>query len=313
MKKFLGLFFSIIFANQFVFASDLTIRQFPESPREGEEVKLTLESDKYNLNIANITWSVDGQESDSGVGRKTLSLKAPTNGLAQIILAKVSQEGFNDDQIQKALEANTNFILYEGVDSYVPSFYKGRRLPTKEGTVRAAFFSFKDGQISGFNDFSKENYSWKINGEDKHEYSGTGKILNTMQTSIMDSSVNLKISKRDANQNIKSAETNIPLQKTEVLVYKTDEKKLLKQVLSDTETGKKIYLFVEPFFFSISNKKDTRLLYDWKINDVATKISTPWSVVFSGKERDSVKINLDIANKEKVTQENSRGFTFKVQ
>ena len=116
MKKFLGLFFSIIFANQFVFASDLTIRQFPESPREGEEVKLTLESDKYNLNIANITWSVDGQESDSGVGRKTLSLKAPTNGLAQIILAKVSQEGFNDDQIQKALEANTNFILYEGVD-----------------------------------------------------------------------------------------------------------------------------------------------------------------------------------------------------
>lgn len=313
MKKFLGLFFSIIFANQFVFASDLTIRQFPESPREGEEVKLTLESDKYNLNIANITWSVDGQESDSGVGRKTLSLKAPTNGLAQIILAKVSQEGFNDDQIQKALEANTNFILYEGVDSYVPSFYKGRRLPTKEGTVRAAFFSFKDGQISGFNDFSKENYSWKINGEDKHEYSGTGKILNTMQTSIMDSSVNLKISKRDANQNIKSAETNIPLQKTEVLVYKTDEKKLLKQVLSDTETGKKIYLFVEPFFFSISNKKDTILLYDWKINDVATKISTPWSVVFSGKERDSVKINLDIANKEKVTQENSRGFTFKVQ
>ncbi len=313
MKKFWVFVFSIFFTSNFVFASDLSIRQFPESPREGEELKLTLESDKYDLSVAHITWSVDGQQVDSGVGRKTLSIKAPTNGLAQIILANVSEEGFNDGQIQKAIEANTNFVLYEGVDSYVPSFYKGRKLPTKEGVVKAAFFSFKDGQITGFNSSFKENYSWRVNGEDKQEYSGQNKIINNIQTSVTDNSLNLKISKRDVNQNIKSADVNIPLQRTEVLVYKTDEKKLLKQVLSDTEIGKKIYLFVEPFFFSVSIKKDNRLIYDWKINDLTTKISTPWSVVFSGKERDSVKINLNLINNEKVTQENSRGFTFKVE
>ena len=313
MKTFLFLCFSLLFTINSAFASNLDIRQFPESPKEGEEVKLNLESDKYDLDISTITWSVDGAQVDSGVGRKTLSIKAPTNGLAQIILVKVSQEGFDDGQVQKVIEANTNFILYEGVDSYIPSFYKGRRLPSKEGNIRAAFFSFKDGQIAGFGDTTRDEYSWNINGEDKKEYSGQGKIINTIQTLTVDNFVNLKISKRDNTQNIKTAETNIPLQKTEVLVYKTDEKKLLKQVLLDTEIGKKIYLSVEPFFFSVTNRKDSKLLYDWKINDVATTIITPWSVVFSGKERDSVKINLKLINNQKVTQENSRGFTFKIE
>lgn len=309
------LFFCIIFfvTLNFSFAQNLSLKQFPDSPREGEEVKITLESDKYDLNIANITWSVDGQIVDSGVGRKTLNIKASSNGLAQIILASVEQEGYNPDKTQKVLEANTNFILYEGVDSYVPSFYKGRRLPSKEGTVRAAFFSFKDGEISGFNNSSGDQYEWKINGEEDKNLSGQNKIINNIQSRVTDNALSLRIAKLDSRQSLKIAEANIPLQKTEVLVYKTDEKKLLKQVLNDTEIGRKIYLLVEPFFFSVNNKQDQKLLYDWKINDVETKIATPWAVVFSGKERDTVRINLKLINNQKITQENSRGFTFKVE
>jgi len=320
MNKFFGiskyllcLLFIMSLSFSHVSAQNVSVKQFPDSPREGEEVKLTLESDKYDLNLAKVTWSVDGEEVDSGIGRKTLSIKASSNGLAQIIIAKVEQEGFDPDQIQKVIEANTNFILYEGVDSYVPSFYKGRRLPTKEGTARAAFFSFKDGEIVGLTNSSQDMYDWKINGEDNKNLSGQNKIINNIQSKVTDNVLSLRISKLDSKQNMKIAEATIPLQKTETIVYKTDEKKLLKQVLNDTEVGKKIYLLVEPFFFSVSEKKDPRLLYDWKVNDVETKIATPWAVVFSGKERDSVRINLNLINNQKITQENSRGFTFKVE
>jgi hypothetical protein len=313
LLSLLSFLFFTLFSISTVSAQNVSVKQFPDSPREGEEVKLTLESDKYDLNIATVTWTVDGEEVDSGVGRKTLSIKASSNGLAQIILAKVEQEGFDPDQIQKVVEANTNFILYEGVDSYVPSFYKGRRLPTKEGTARAAFFSFKDGAIVGLTNSSTDTYSWKVNGEENAALSGQNKIINNIQSKVTDNVLSLRISKLDSKQNIKVAEATVPLQKTETIVYKTDEKKLLRQVLNDTEVGKKIFLLVEPFFFSVADKKDSKLLYDWKVNDVETKIATPWAVVFSGKERDSVRINLKLINNQKITQENSRGFTFKVE
>ena len=97
-----------------------------------------------------------------------------------IISANIEQEGFDPSQIQKTVEANTNFILYEGADSYVPSFYKGRRLPAKEGLVRAAFFSFKDGEIVGLNNPTPDNYTWRVNGEDRKDLSGDNKIINNV-------------------------------------------------------------------------------------------------------------------------------------
>jgi hypothetical protein len=306
----IAIFFSLFSIS---FADDLSISQVPDSPREGEEVRFTLTSDKYDLNQAKVTWSVDGDEVDSGVGRKTLNYKTPTNGLGVVVVAKVEQDGFDPNQVQRVLEANTNFILYEGADSYVPSFYKGRRLPAKEGTVRASVFSFKDGNIVGLNGSGNENYTWRVNGEDKQDLSGLNKIINNIQSKVTDNSLNIRVVKEDVDKNRKISEVNIPLQPTEVVVYKTDEKKLLKQVLSDTEVGKKIFLLVEPFFFSAPDKKSSALTYTWKINDQETAISTPWSVVFSGKDQDSVEIKLGIINNRKVTQESYRGFTFKVQ
>ena len=52
--------------NYLVYAADATISQYPDNPKEGEEVKLKLESDKYDLNVANVTWLIDNQEVDNG-------------------------------------------------------------------------------------------------------------------------------------------------------------------------------------------------------------------------------------------------------
>jgi hypothetical protein len=233
--------------------------------------------------------------------------------LGQVVVATVEQDGYNSDQIQKVVEANTNFILYEGADSYVPSFYKGRRLPAKEGTIRAGFFSFKDGSIQGLDGSSNANYTWKVNGDSQSSMSGVNKVVNNINTKVTDTNIQIEVTKEDQTQTRKTTDITVPLQSTQVVIYKTDEKKLLRQLLSDTETAKKIYLLVEPFFFSVNNKSDSRLGYTWKINDVESKTATPWSVVFSGKSSDTVKINLDIFNNQKITQENSRGFTFKIE
>ncbi len=315
MRKLFSLFFLIVYNLSFniVFAADLNLKQFPESPKEGEEVKLTLQSDKYDLNVANISWTIDGVDTDSGVGRKTLTMNTSRTGSAQIIVATVEQTGFNPDQIQKVVEANTNFILYEGVNSYVPSFYKGRRLPGHEGIVKAAFFSFKDGDIVGSDSNNSSNYTWKVNEVEKKDMSGQGRIANNLFAKVSDDNLNIKVLKTTSEGSVKTTQTNVPLQKTETLVYRTDEFGQNKKILGETETAKSIYLLVEPFFFSVQSKKDISLGYTWKINNLANKIASPWFVVFSGKNKETVKINLDVVNNQKITQSSSRGFTFKVE
>jgi len=304
------IFFSIFSIS---FAADLNVTKYPESPKEGEEIKLTLTSDKYNLDLAEITWTLDGVELDSGTGRKILNFKTSSSGQTQVIVTKVTQEGYNDSQIQTVIEANTNFMLYEGVDSYVPNFYRGRRLPAREGTARVGFFNFKDGEIAGFSGNSNGNYYWSINGEDKADLSGQNKMVNNIISKVTDNTLSIKTIRVSSDGSSKTNNLTVPLQQTETVIYKTDENRLTRQPLSDTEIGKKIILLVEPFFFSVTNKRDANLIYTWKINDIATVISTPWAAMFSGKESDSVKINLDIANNKKITQESSEGFTFKVE
>lgn len=312
MRKFL-LFTIFLLSLNISFALDLSIRKYPESPKEGEEVKLTLESDKYDLNIANIVWTVDGEEQDSGIGRKTFTFRTSGNGVTQVVVARVTQEGYDEGVAQTVLEANSNFLLYEGADSYVPSFYKGRRLPGKEGVVRISYFSFKDGVIDGFNQSSTNNYYWKINGEDKNDISGPNKIFNKIIAKVTDSAFSIQTTKEDLNGNRKVSNLTIPLQLTETLLYKTDENRLTKNFLSESEMGRKLLVVVEPFFFSVSNKRDPDLTYTWKINDVVSPVSNPWGAVFTGKDNESVLINLDVINNKKITQESSQGFTFKVQ
>lgn len=313
IKNIFIFLFSFFLITNFVFADDVNITQFPDSPKEGQEVSLKLQSDKYDLNIAKITWSVDGTEVDSGVGRKTLTLKTSQNGLGQVVLVKVEQEGYDDSSAQKVVVANTNFILYEGANSVVPLFYKGRRLPAKEGLVRAAFFSFKDGNIVGLGGNGNEDYVWKINDEEKQAISGQNKIINTIPANITDKTINIKVNKTNLDGSVNTSSVNVPLQSTEVLVYKTDEKKIIKNILSDTEIGKALTIMVEPFFFSATSKKDPSLQYTWKINNIEQKLNTPWSVLFTANSDNSIKINLDLINNKKISQDASSGFTFKTK
>ena len=298
----------------FAQAADVIIRKSNENPKEGETVKLTLESDKYNLSNAKITWYVDGNESDSGVGRRTFSVLMQNQNPVQVISVSVQEEGLDDSQAQIILEISGEILLYEGYNSTVPLFYKGRSLPGKEGAMNVQLMSFKDGEITDFrpSQFSNVLYTWKINGQEKPELGGVHKAQNVLQTRVVDSGISVQILKQDENSG-KESRLNIPLQQPEILMYKLSENKLTKTIVKDTEIGKSLNLSIEPFFFSTNNKYSTDLKYTWKINNQENSISTPWFISFSGTRSETVKINLDINNSQKITQKASRGFTYKVE
>ncbi len=306
---FLSLFFFLVFNfYDSVLAADLFISKYPETPKEGEEVTLTLESSTYNLNKANIEWSVNGKIVDSGVGRKTLTERTPLGG-SKVVRVNITEEGQESINAETTIIANTSYIFYEGADSYVPAFYKGRRLPAQEGLVRAAVFEIDNGNVSKNN--SGKNYSWKINGQDSKESSGFGKTLNTLKGNIIDKSLSLKIKIEPDGLLAKLTDVFILLQKVEAIIYKTDEKNLVQNAVGQTENGREMYMSVEPYFFSVQNKRDNYLTYSWKINDNPVNITSPWFLKLSNKEKEITRIVLNIFQKNKLTQENDVGFTFK--
>lgn len=293
---------------------DLIIKKSTESPKEGETVKLTLESDKYNLNASKITWYVDGEEIDQGVGRKTFNVQMTNQSPVQVVTVTVVEAGLEDAQAQVILEISGDMLLYEGYNSSVPLFYKGRSLPGREGQVNVQLLSFKDGEITDFkpSQYTNNLYTWKINGEEKQDLSGSNKTQNIINLKVVDSSLRLEILKQDENSG-KIAKLNIPIQNQEIVFYRESEDKLSKTKLLETEVGKNVAVMVEPFFFSVDNKYSSDLKYSWKINGLENSVSTPWYINFSGQKRETVKIVLNLTNTRKVTQNISKGFTYRVE
>ena len=302
---------TFVFVFSYSHADDINIRQYPERPRAGEEVRINLLSNVYNLNIADITWTLDGVEIDTGIGRKTVFFKTNLDGRSQNLLVFVEQEGLNSQQISIDIVPNTNYLIYEGVDSYVPTFYKGRRLPAREGTVRVAYFAFSEGEIANLT--GDGSYEWNVNGEERVEYTGAGRILNSILTRITDTALTLQVTKYSNNGVASIAEEVIPLESTQTLLFRTDADQIIKYPVKQIEATRNLYIVVEPYYFSVLNKRDPNLVYTWKMNDIAYPVSTPWSVVFEGKDPQDIKMNLKVINNKKITQESDVGFTFKVE
>lgn len=316
-KKFLLFFVMfnfLIMGFCFAQAADLIINTSNTSPKEGETVKLTLESDKYNLNNAKIIWYIDGNEEDAGVGRKTFSVTMQNQNPVQVISASVQEEGLEDSQAQIILEISGEILLYEGYNSQTPLFYKGRSLPAKEGSANVQLLSFKDGEITSFKPatFQRQNYIWKINGEEKNNLSGINKSQNILTGDVVDSNFSIQVLKQDENT-VKNATLDFAFQNPEILLYRQSEDGLLKTLLKDEEVGKNLNIVIEPLFFTANNKYSTDLKYIWKINNLESTVTTPWYVAFSGVNKETVKINLNINNDKKITQKSTRAFVFRVE
>lgn len=293
---------------------DILIKSSNENPREGENVKLTLDSSKYNLNNANITWYVDGNELDQGVGRKTFNVLMTNQNPVQVVTVTVTEEGLNEGQAQIVLEISGEILLYEGYNSSVPLFYKGRSLPGREGSVNVQLLSFKDGEITDFkpSQYTSTLYTWKVNGEEKQELSGANKSQNIINTRVVDNSLRVEILKQNESSG-KLTQINIPLQQLEVFLYRESDNKLSRTYQKETEVGKEINMIVEPFFFTTPNKYSTDLKYSWKINGLESSISTPWYVTFSGNRAETVRLEVNIANTRKITQNASKAFNYRVE
>lgn len=154
--------------------SDIDLEMTPNDPDAGTAVSLRLRSDVIDLNRYTITWFSNGTVVKKGIGERTITITVPDYGKAldiQVVTDLPTQS------IRKTLRLapEDTTLLYEAVDAYVPAFYRGKKLPSKESIIRAVAIPNFSGTTATYENPKKSVFIWNRNDQVITAASGYGK------------------------------------------------------------------------------------------------------------------------------------------
>lgn len=248
---------------------DILITMTPENPAPGENVNITLKSYVNNLDSVLISWSVDGKNVSSGIGKKSFSLNAPNAGGETSVIATTSlPDGAIDTKI--IIRPSVMVLLWQAMDSYVPPFYKGKALPSPDSSVKVvALPEIKSG--SSVVNPKNMTYFWKKDYTNNQDGSGYGKNSFTYINDYLENSNNVGVTASTLDQKYSSdASIDIGMTNPKIIFYKNDPNLgiIWEQALSDGHkiVGNEI-LQAAPYFISPSDIRIPTLTWDWFIND----------------------------------------------
>lgn len=296
-------------------SADILVSVSPENPNPNENVNITLKSYVNNLDSVQISWSIDGRNPSSGIGRKSFSLKAPNAGAETNVTAAVS---LPDGVVEKKIiiRPAAMVLLFQAKNSYTPPFYKGKALPSPDSLVKVVTLpEVRSG--SGLVNPKNMTYFWKEDYNNNQDGSGYGKNSFTYVNDYLEDSNNISVTASTVDQKYSlSASLDIGMTNPKILFYKNDARlgTIWEQALGDSHkiTGSEVIEAV-PYFISQNSLRTPVLTWDWFINDnLANTVNFRKNLLpimaqkgTSGTSR----IRLEINNKEKLFESASREIT----
>lgn len=284
------IFSLVIFASLFFFSSaqidpiqtgiitqQISSTVVPENPTENQDVTISLTAYGTNLNVATISWSVNGSLIQKGVGMTQFTLNSGKNGETKRIVATISPS--SGPLITKSFTISPQdvSIIYEA-NGYVSPFYKGKSIYTREGSVTlVALPNLSQNGVK----LNPNNliYKWIVDGTVQGSKSGYGKSSFSYTGSILGKNTFVEVEVTQATGSGKGV-GNIMLfpEQPEVLLY---EKSPLYGNMFNIELAsngmflneKETTILAVPFSTSATKLEDGTLSYTWTIN--GTQIPVP--------------------------------------
>lgn len=299
--------------NAQIVSTDITLNTIPEYPTPGENVTATITSYAVLLDKAFITWTLDGKEIFSGIGKKSVIFKTDDTNSENIL--SVSIDTYDGKSVQKSITLNTTAvdILWEAVDSYVPPFYRGKTLVGYEGTFKVVAIP-NINNINGKINPNNLSYKWKEDEVVRQSSSGWGQSSLIFKNNYLDKENEIKVEVSDISGKLKS-EGRITLQTytPKILFYKKDPSLgiQMNKTITDGYTVNKEgeTLVAVPYFFSPKNLESSILSFSWYLG--GEKIKTPSikneiSVKPTEGKSGSSRIRLFISNARTLFQEGEK-------
>lgn len=247
--------------------AEATLSLTPENPAPYQDVTVTLVSYSFDVNVAMITWSVNGKTLSSGLGKKSVTLSIGDVGQEVPLKVQANMSDGSSVIQQITISPQSVDLIYEATESYVPPFYEGRSLPAEGSGVRiTALPVLAEGGIRVPS--SNISYSWYVNDQFISSYSGIGKSSIRTDLKYLSDSTDIRVLARSPRGN--SAEKTLSIYPHAImpLLYPYDE--LLGTDFSQTfvrrlELSKDITLSLEPFYLS-TRKMEGTASYDWYLD-----------------------------------------------
>ena len=290
--------------------TDLVLGLSPQYPAPNQNVIATLNSYVLNLDKANISWSVNGEENANGIGKKNFSFKVGNLGSNTEVVASINT--LDGQTIEKKIIiAPTDIdLLWEAVDSYAPPFYKGKSLTPNQGTFKVVALPSITTNGANINP-NNLSYKWERDGNGQPDSSGWGKSSYVFRHSYLDKNNEVQVEVSDISSNINTggkiilytADPKIVFYKKDSL-FGTDWNNALSSPFSVGENGDT--LVAEPYFFSPKNINASELAFDWSINGENITTPNPKNILSIKKEAGQTgvaKIKVVISNVATLFQE----------
>ncbi len=265
----------IFLAPLFIFAQMPGIEQSfslsfsPQNPSPGELVTFGVSAYEFNIDLANIVWSVDGKSVKSGKGVKGFTFEAPANGKSSTISVVVSPA--TGTPIEKSITISPADIdlIYEVMDGYVPPFYRGKILPIKQSQIKVVALPNVKTMTGGTAKAKDFVYTWRKDSENLPGQSGFGRSSVTFVNEILDRGNTLEVS---ATNGLKKVDGAIVINylEPEILFYEYDILTGVKyqRAFRSGENIKqpKLSIIAEPYFLSRDFMPNKDIAGTWMLN-----------------------------------------------
>jgi len=225
----------------------LTIALIPENPQPQQRVVARVTTLDGNINRANLSWTLNGQPLEAGIGKTQVAFITPPAGSTAVLTVSGNLDGLTGSASYTVIPGQVD-LFWEAVDSYTPPFYKGKAIPSAMATIRVAAVpsSLAPRTIS---------YQWERNDEVLQSASGAGKNSIIIKNTELIVTENIKVS-IDSSQFQGENRIQITPRSPSIVLYPKSEgyidySKGSNETFSLTSGG--VTLRIEPYFFSMGS------------------------------------------------------------
>ena len=254
---------------------DIVAEIIPNNPQPYDDVTITLTSFATDLNKASIQWQSGTSIVLSGYGKTSYSFKASGPNTITVIDVVVNVPG-SIDRITKRITINPSEVqlIWEGVDSYTPPFYRGKSFPSAEGLIKVVAIPNTNSIKQGKGNIT---YTWKAGDNTVQGVSGYNKDAYVFQNSELNDIERVTVTVESIDGRYSATNTiEVPITEPKIIFYKKSptEGILYHEALADEAfiSEEELTIVAEPYFLALKGNEGV-FNYSWEINGEG--ISTP--------------------------------------
>lgn len=273
LRKIFIILILAFFANNITYAQvnseDVTLILTPENPKAGDKVTAKIQSYTIDINKSYIIWKLNDETKLNGIGKNEFNFTL--GELSSQNLISVNIETLDGKTLTKTREilGSDLDLVWESINSYIPPFYKGKMLFSREGEVKVVAIPNTSNNQTKTTP-NTLSYTWKKDGNNDVKSSGFGKNYFIYKNSFLDKVNEISVNVTDINNKISLSDTILitPSEPKIVIYKKQNEIPKLEQSIKNNFYVKKEgeTLVALPYFFNPTNINSNDLKISWFVN-----------------------------------------------